>query len=73
MGQGIAGVFDPHIVGRRQQHSDSDIDRMLGPGSDDDLLRLAPDTASCLQVPAYVPTQLDKAAWVDVAEIAGPQ
>jgi hypothetical protein len=38
MGQGIARVFDPHIVARRQQHSDGDVDRMLGPGGDDDLL-----------------------------------
>jgi hypothetical protein len=56
MGQGVARVFDPHIVGRRQQHADGDVDRVLGPGGDDDLLRFAADTASRLQVSAYVST-----------------
>ena len=49
VGQGITGVLDPDLVARRKQHTDRDVDRLLGAGRNDDLIGLATDRARHLR------------------------
>jgi hypothetical protein len=41
VGQRITGILDPHLVAGREQHTDRDVDCLLGAGRDDDLLGVA--------------------------------
>ena len=43
--QGIAGILDPDFLACELQHADDEIDGVLGPGRDDDLVRVAAHAA----------------------------
>ena len=73
MGQGIAGVLDPDLVAGGQQHADGDVDRLLGPGGNDDLIHLAAHRARRSQVVADVGTQLGKPGGIRIAKLIWPE
>ncbi len=54
VGEGIAGVLDPDLVAWRKQDPDGNVDRLLGAGRDDDLIRLAADRAGHPEIVADV-------------------
>ena len=73
VGQRITGILDPHLIAGREQHTDCNVDCLLGARRDDDLRRLTTDRSRRPQIITDVLAQLGQAGGIGVAEIICPE